>query len=156
MSRLSEISTNRTISAIRVCLYSQPGWGKTYLASKLPDCIFILSEDGLAELSPPHFPVRTDWKNILEDLKSLINEEHNYKNVVFDHLGNMEKLLCDSIAKSAGVSNVAEIPYGKGIAEAQTQFRNFLRGCDILRSEKNINVIPNSDKKHINFPIVLE
>ena len=68
----------------RICIYGGHGIGKSTLASKFPAPIFISTEDGLDSLDVTSFPRATKVEDVVENIKTLIKEDHEFKTVVID------------------------------------------------------------------------
>ena len=68
----------------RICIYGSHGIGKSTLASEFPSPIFISTEDGLDSLDVVSFPKATTIIDVVDSIKTLIKEEHEFKTVVVD------------------------------------------------------------------------
>jgi hypothetical protein len=123
----------------RICIYGSHGIGKSTIASQFPNPIFISTEDGLDSLDVVSFPKATEILDVVDNIKTLIKENHEYRTVVVD---TVDWLIEPLIQKSVDDSHEAkELAYGKGQMLVAEEFREILQGLDHLRLKKNMNVV---------------
>jgi GTPase SAR1 family protein len=123
----------------RICLYGAHGVGKSTLASQFPAPIFISTEDGLASLDVTSFPRATVIGDVVENIKTLLKEEHNFKTLVVDTLDWLiEPLIVNSVNSQYDEKAQA---YGKGSVYVAEEFREILQGLDALRMKKGMNIV---------------
>ena len=123
----------------RICIYGGHGIGKSTLASKFPAPIFISTEDGLDSLDVTSFPRATKVEDVVENIKTLIKEEHEFKTVVIDSVDWLiEPLIVSNVESSHDAKDLA---YGKGQMLVAEEFREILQGLDVLRVKRRMNVV---------------
>lgn len=123
----------------RICIYGGHGIGKSTLASQFPAPIFISTEDGLDSLDVVSFPRATQITDVVEAIKTLIKEEHDYKTVVIDSVDWLiEPLITANVEASHEAKDLA---YGKGQMLVAEEFREILQGLDVLRLKRGMNVV---------------
>jgi hypothetical protein len=123
----------------RVCIYGPHGVGKSTLASKFPAPIFISTEDGLDSLDVTSFPKAKVIGDVVDSIKTLLKEDHEFKTVVVDSVDWLvEPLISASI--NAQYDEKAQA-YGKGSVYMAEEFREILQGLDALRLKKGMNVV---------------
>jgi len=87
-----------------ITITGEAGLGKTSLAATFPNPIFIRAEDGLQaipiEHRPDALPVIESVDQLWEQLSALINDNHDYKTVVFDSVSQLETLFGEYIISS--------------------------------------------------------
>lgn len=135
---LDSIKKGKNIQAPRIFLYSTHGIGKSTLASKAPDPIFIQTEDGLGAIDTSSFPLAKESADVMEAIKTLYTEQHDYKTVVLDSADWLENILQREIETKY---DAKELSYGKGSIILADQWRAFLDGFNALRNDKNMIVI---------------
>lgn len=135
---LDSIKKGKNIQAPRIFLYSTHGIGKSTLASKAPDPIFIQTEDGLGAIDTSSFPLAKASADVMEAIKTLYTEQHDYKTVVLDSADWLENILQREIETKY---DAKELSYGKGSIILADQWRAFLDGFNALRNDKNMLVI---------------
>jgi hypothetical protein len=123
----------------RICIYGGHGIGKSTLASKFPEPIFISTEDGLDSLDVTSFPRATKVEDVVENIKTLIKEDHEFKTVVIDSVDWLiEPLIVSNVESSHDAKDLA---YGKGQMLVAEEFREILQGLDVLRVKRRMNVV---------------
>ena len=123
----------------RFVLYGGHGIGKSTLASQFPSPIFISTEDGLDSLDVTSFPKAAHIKDVVESIKTLIKEDHEFKTVVIDSVDWLvEPLIVSNVEATHEAKDLA---YGKGQMMVAEEFREILQGLDVLRSKRGMNVV---------------
>ena len=123
----------------RICIYGGHGIGKSTLASKFPAPIFISTEDGLDSLDVTSFPRAIKVEDVVENIKTLIKEDHEFKTVVIDSVDWLiEPLIVSNVESSHDAKDLA---YGKGQMLVAEEFREILQGLDVLRVKRRMNVV---------------
>ena len=123
----------------RICIYGGHGIGKSTLASKFPAPIFISTEDGLDSLDVTSFPRATKVEDMVENIKTLIKEDHEFKTVVIDSVDWLiEPLIVSNVESSHDAKDLA---YGKGQMLVAEEFREILQGLDVLRVKRRMNIV---------------
>lgn len=123
----------------RICIYGGHGIGKSTLASQFPAPIFISTEDGLDSLDVTSFPKARTIEDVVNSIKTLLKEEHEFKTVVVDSVDWLvEPLIIDHVNKQYDEKEQA---YGKGQVYAAEEFREILEGLDALRLRRGMNVV---------------
>jgi len=123
----------------RICIYGGHGIGKSTLASKFPAPIFISTEDGLDSLDVTSFPRAAKVEDVVENIKTLIKEDHAFKTVVIDSVDWLiEPLIVSNVESSHDAKDLA---YGKGQMLVAEEFREILQGLDVLRVKRRMNVV---------------
>ena len=90
MSLLDQVETKSksfdgTVPPVRVNVQGVDGIGKSTFGADAPSSIFIQAEDGLKFIdNVARFPVIESWNQLLTQVKTLIEEPHDYKSVVLD------------------------------------------------------------------------
>lgn len=123
----------------RICIYGGHGIGKSTLASQFPKPIFISTEDGLDSLDVTSFPRATTLNDVVESIKTLLKEDHEFKTVVVDSVDWLiEPLIVESVNSKY---DDKEQSFGKGQMFIAEEFREILQGLDALRLKKGMNVV---------------
>ncbi len=97
-------------------IIASKGVGKTTLAGLFPSPIFIRAEDGSEvfedwsedvqpTLLPPLMNEQSARMTVLKTIGELLNEEHNFKTLVFDAITSMNLLFEKELCKLDGVTN---------------------------------------------------
>lgn len=127
-------------------IYGVEGIGKTSLAAKTPDPVFLCCEEGLDGVTdmngdqPPSWSIESH-DDALDAIGSLYSEEHKFKTCVIDTADHLEPLIHDKVARDKNVSSIEDIGYGKGYVEALSYWRTIFQGLNGLRHDRGMNVI---------------
>ena len=97
---LANIRKKSKLKPPKLVLYGGAGIGKTSFAASMNSPIFVLTEDGMGKIECDHFEVAKDYDSFLTNVKSLLDEEHEYKTVAIDSLDWLEPLIWERYAKS--------------------------------------------------------
>lgn len=123
----------------RICIYGGHGIGKSTLASQFPNPIFISTEDGLDSLDVTSFPKATALNDVVESIKTLLKEDHEFKTVVVDSVDWLvEPLIVENVNSQYDDKEQA---FGKGQMFIAEEFREILQGLDALRLKRGMNVV---------------
>lgn len=135
----SSLVTGKQALPPRICIYGVHGCGKSTLASKFPNPIFISTEDGIDQLDVVSFPRARSIGEVVSSIKTLIKEDHDFKTVVVDSVDWLvEPLIVSNVEKNNDEKSLA---YGKGQMLVAEEFREILQGLDMMRRKRNMNVI---------------
>lgn len=133
------LRTGKQMVPPRVVIYGGHGIGKSTLASQFPNPIFISTEDGLDSLDVTSFPKATNIKDVVDSIKTLIKEDHDFKTVVVDSVDWLVEPLIVSNVEST--HEAKDLAYGKGQMLVAEEFREILQGLDVLRHKRGMNVV---------------
>ena len=123
----------------RICIYGGHGIGKSTLAAQFPNPIFISTEDGLDSLDVVSFPRAKKIDDVVESIRTLIKEDHDFKTVVIDSVDWLvEPLIVDNVESTHDAKDLA---FGKGQMMVAEEFREILQGLDVLRMNRNMNAV---------------
>ncbi len=140
---LDNLSRGKRIRAPKVVVFGGPKVGKSTFASKIPDAIFIQTEEGLDALDVTAFPLATKFQDVLDALTELATQPHQFKAVVLDSCDWTENLLWQHLCQQHGVKSIELVGggFGKGYIEAVKLWRELLDGFDYLRNTLGMVVV---------------
>jgi hypothetical protein len=127
-------------------LYGVEGIGKTSLAAKTPNPVFLCCEEGLDGITdmegnqPKSWPIES-IDDCLDAIGVLYSEEHPFKTVVIDTADHLEPMIHQRVAEEKKVSSIEDVGYGKGYVEALTHWRTVLQGLNSLRYDRGMAVV---------------
>lgn len=124
----------------RIVVHGIHGVGKSLFASKAPNPIFIMTEDGLTNIEVDHFPLCEKLEDVWQYIDAIINNDHDYKTFVIDTLDWLERLIFNQVCKDHNVETTENIGYGKAYIFAMQYWQKMLRGLNKIR-EKGIAII---------------
>ena len=149
MSLLDQVETKSksfdgTVPPVRVNVQGVDGIGKSTFGADAPSSIFIQAEDGLKFIdNVARFPVIESWSQLLAQVKTLIEEPHDYKSVVLDTTDAASKFGEEYVCETNGWNGPQDKQAGYGafyVAE-ENAWRKLLQGLNICFEERGMNVI---------------
>ena len=149
MSLLDQVETKSksfdgTVPPVRVNVQGVDGIGKSTFGADAPSSIFIQAEDGLKFIdNVARFPVIESWNQLLTQVKTLIEEPHDYKSVVLDTTDAASKFGEEYVCETNGWNGPQDKQAGYGafyVAE-ENAWRKLLQGLNICFEERGMNVI---------------
>ena len=149
MSLLDQVETKSksfdgTVPPVRVNVQGVDGIGKSTFGANAPSSIFIQAEDGLKFIdNVARFPVIESWNQLLTQVKTLIEEPHDYKSVVLDTTDAASKFGEEYVCETNGWNGPQDKQAGYGafyVAE-ENAWRKLLQGLNICFEERGMNVI---------------
>lgn len=150
---LADIVTAGRKLPARILCYAVEGWGKTSFGAQFPAPVFLMdhNETGLETLidagrlpEVSHFPPVDSWEAVLATLQALTTGEHEYKTLVVDTLGGIERLCHEHVCQRdyQGVwGDKGFMSFHKGFETAKTDWRVFLAALDVLRETRGIRIV---------------
>lgn len=147
MGLLAQVSSGRQQKPRRVMIYGVHGIGKSTFGAMAPAPIFLQTEDGLASLEAPRFPLAESFEDVMEGLTGLYSEPHQYQTVVIDSLDWLERLIWARVVRERGpqnktrVENIEDFGFARGYTFALDHWKEILDGLSALRNERGMMVI---------------
>lgn len=143
MSVLERIERGKKVNPPRIMVYGSEGVGKSSLAAKTPNPIFIQTEDGLGQIACDKFPLATSFDDVMAAVTALATEPHDYQTVVVDSLDWLERMIFDAVCRDFGVKSIEKCDggYGKGYVYALSYWRKFLDGLIGLHAKRQLMVL---------------
>lgn len=138
---LTSIEKGRGTSPRRVMLYGVAGVGKTTLAAATRSPVFVQLEDGVGDVGADRFPLAKDFASVLDSLRTLYREPHEYRTVVIDSIDWLERVIHAEVASDRNVRSIEDIGFGKGYTFALEHWRKVLAALDALRSARGMAVV---------------
>lgn len=153
---LKSIQRTKHATPPRMLIHGYQGVGKSSFFSEAKGCIFIQTEDGLNGIDAEAFPLSKSFSDVIEQLDTLITQDHKYKSVWIDSADWLERLIHQSVCADQNVSNIEKAfgGYGKGYLEALNLWGQILSGLDILNKQKGmfVGLTCHSRMQHIEDP----
>lgn len=127
----------------RILLVGTEGVGKTTFAADAPNPIFICAEDGIPPVlgEVARFPTPESLTDVLEAVRVLIREEHEFGAFVIDTIDWLEPVIWQELCARNGWTDIEAPGYGKGYVAAAEEWRKLLSALDVLRRRKGMEII---------------
>lgn len=130
-----------------ICCYGDEGIGKSKFAANAPNPVFIFTENSLGNLDVPRWHAKS-YEDVMEMTLTLINDEHDFRTVVYDTLDWFEPLLWKYLTeqqptteKGQPITSIESYGYGRGYKFALEYWKDFLDLVDQLRTKRNMAVV---------------
>lgn len=148
MTYLSQVTSAKQVSPPRIIIYGTPKIGKTTFASESENPIILDLEGGSGNIEVPRISkdILGSFDKIMDALRALYKEQHDYKTVVIDSIDWLERIVCAEIAaeynaRSIDDSKVPALGFGKGYTLAITKMKQLTNALDMLIANRNMTII---------------
>lgn len=138
---LDAVRSGKRSEPDKILLVGTEGVGKSTWAADAPAPIFIAAEDGLAEIGAPSFPEPQSFEEVLQCVRLLRQEAHQYRTLVIDTVDWLEPVIWDQICRENKWDSIESPGYGKGYVAATDYWRRLIRDMEELRRAKQMEVI---------------
>lgn len=127
-------------SAQRVVIYGPEGIGKSTLASRLPEPVFIDTEGSTKQLDVARFPFPNSWAMLMSQVDYVRKNPGVCKTLVIDTADWAESLAKEAVCARANKDGIEDFGYGKGYVYLAEEFGKLLNALnDII--ERGIHVV---------------
>ena len=109
---------------IKTVIYGPEGIGKSTLASKFPDPVFIDTEGSTKRMDVSRLPTPETWTDILDEVKYVYQHPECCRTLVVDTADWAEMLCAEKIFNGQGIESPG---YGKGYQMLADAFRELLQ-----------------------------
>lgn len=133
------ITKGKVESAKKVVIYGPEGIGKSTLASRFPDPVFVDTEGSTKELDVARYPAPMSWNDIITAVEDCAAEAP-CKTLVIDTADWAEQFCIKAVCRKNGVGGIEDFGYGKGYVYLAEEFSKLLKACDKC-IESGINVV---------------
>lgn len=137
---LSNVRSGRIDTPRRVVIYGVEGVGKSTFAANAPSPIFLCAEDGTCHLDV-HRLAPTSWDDVLEALRCLRMEKHDYKTLVIDSLDWVEPLVWRHICQRDNKKDIEDYGWSKGYTVAMDEWRLFVHVLESIQYKSNMHIV---------------
>lgn len=133
------ITTGVEKTPIKTVIYGAEGVGKTSLAAKFPNPLFLDTEGGTSRLNVRRIKIK-NWDELLASVKEVIANPDVCKSLVIDTADWAESFCIDYICAKYRQASIESFGYGKGYTYIQEEFGEFLKLLNRL-TEVGINPV---------------
>jgi GTPase SAR1 family protein len=136
---LMEITRGRIQKAQKVVIYGPEGVGKSTLANKFPNPVYIDTEDSTVEMDVARLPKPSSFTMILEEIK-YIKQNKPCSTLILDTADWAEQLAITELCSKRSVQGIEDLGYGKGYVYLAEDFGKLLNALQEL-VDIGINVV---------------
>ncbi len=137
-------------SAMKVVIYGPEGIGKTTLASRFPDPLFIDTEGSTKFMDVARTDRPLSWSQLLNQVSCVWEDPTLCRTLVIDTADWAERLCTEAFCASKKVSGIEEIGYGRGYVYIAEDFGRLLNTLSEI-TEKGVNVVLTAHAKMRKF-----
>ena len=136
-----KIKTGKIKRPVRMCIYGAEGIGKTTLASKAPDPLFIDLEKGSDLLDVKRVSDIDSWEQLMAVLREIKADPSVCKTLIIDTADRADAMCSEYVCAKHNVSGIESFGYGKGYTYLAETFTQLLKALDDLVDTCGINII---------------
>lgn len=114
-------------TAIKTVIYGSEGIGKSTLASKFPDALFIDTEDSTTHMNVARFDKPTSWTDILDKIEYVRKHPDICKTLVIDTADSAERMCIEELCTKMGWNGLEGAGYGRGYQYLAEEFSKMLK-----------------------------
>ncbi|MFH2047754.1 MAG: ATP-binding protein [Pseudomonadota bacterium] len=107
----------------KILIYGQPGVGKTTMASQMDNPYFLRCDKRQKWIKTWGKDVNS-WADFREQVQALLGEDHDFKTVVVDGIGNLWQFGVNEVCHDNGWEHINDSGHGKGYDYAKTKMVN--------------------------------
>ena len=147
-----------------ITIFGDAGVGKNSLATAMArNPIVIRAEDGVARQSkklemPSAFPVCGKAQDVFDQLLWLIQNDHEFTDLIFDSASGADALFVADVIEKGGKNNIAQAygGYGAGYGAVSSMHGRVRKAAGILNERKGMQVIfiVHADLENMRLPDV--
>ena len=135
-----EIIRGKIKKPIKTLIYGPEGIGKSTLASRFPDPLFIDTEGSTSHMDVARLPAPSSWTMLKEEVEYVRDHPDVCRTLVIDTADWAEKMCIEHVCSTRKVDGIESIGYGKGYVYVKEEFGKLLNLLnDVL--DKGVNVV---------------
>jgi len=135
-----EITKGIIKKAVKVVIYGPEGIGKSTLASRFPEPVFIDTEGSTSSMDVARLPKPTSWTMLLSEVDYVKSNPTCCRTLVIDTADWAEQLCSSQVCASHHIDGIEDLGYGKGYVYLKEEFGRLLnKASDLL--DLGINVV---------------
>lgn len=126
--------------AKKVVIYGPEGIGKSTLASRFPDPVFIDTEGSTAHMDVARLTSPSSWQMLKASVEEVKRDPSCCKTLVIDTADWAEKLCIDQVCAEKHVTGIEDFGYGKGYVYVREEFGRLLNLLTDI-TDAGVNVV---------------
>ena len=134
------ITSGRLPGAKKIVIYGPEGIGKSTLASRFPDPLFIDTEDSTKDMDVKRLDKPSSWTMLLDEICFVRDTPGICQTLVLDTADWAEQMEIDELLKQNQKNGIEDFGYGKGYTYSAERFGKMLNLMSEV-AEKGINVV---------------
>lgn len=146
-----QIIRGKIPSAKKTVIYGPEGIGKSTLAARFPDPVFIDTEGSTKDMDVARTPAPSSWSMLMEQVRYFIGHPQELKTLIIDTADWAEQLCVADVCSRFQKAGIEDFGYGKGYTYLQEEFGRLLNLLTELVEQKGINVVLTAHAKMRKF-----
>lgn len=139
--------------AQKVVIYGVEGIGKTTLASKTPDPLFIDVEGGTTHLDVKRTQPVMDWQQLIDTINEVAKAPDVCETLVIDTADWAEAMAATALCEKKHMGGIEDFGYGKGYMYLAETFREMLDACDtVIGSGRHVVILAHAKQRKVELP----
>ena len=148
-----KISSGKIPRAQKVVLYGVEGIGKTTLAAKTPDPLFIDTEGGTAHMDVKRIDGIGSWEQLIATVEEVAETPGVCKTLVIDTADWAEKVCIEYLFEKNNWTSIETPGYGKGYVAIREEFIRLLDACDkVIAAGINVVITAHAKVNKVELP----
>lgn len=135
-----EITSGLQNKPYKTVIYGVEGIGKTSLAAKFPDPLFIDTEGSTARMNVRRYPKPTSAAMLWDEISEVIKTKP-CKTLVIDTFDWAERLIIQAICDGSQKKSITSFGYGDGFVQLEEQVGRFLNHLQDVVDIAGINIV---------------
>lgn len=119
------ITTGKIHTAKKTVIYGPEGIGKSTLAARFPQPLFIDTEGSTKELDVARLPAPTSWEMLNQEV-DFVKQNKPCQTLIIDTVDWAEALCIENICAKHGKNGIEDFGYGNGYVYEKEEFGRFL------------------------------
>lgn len=137
-----KIITGKVIMPPKVILYGPEGIGKSTLASRFPNPVFIDVEGGTTRLDVARIDVRQGgYAAVVQAIQELAVGSQGYKTLVIDTTDWLDAMVTEKVCQKAGKDGIEDFGYGKGYVYVKEEWSRLLDMLDAMQKKNGMGIV---------------
>ena len=148
-----QIQKGKIAKPVHCVIYGTEGIGKTTIASKFPNPLFIDAEGGSYTLDVARVTPKS-YQEVIAILAELKQNAQGYKTLVIDTADWLEKMLTEHICITNKMDSIETMAYGKGWVMVAELWKKLLDELNLLseKQQMHILILAHSMIRHVDPP----
>ena len=148
-----KIVSGRISRAVKTVIYGTEGVGKSTLASRFPDPLFIDVEGGTSQMDVKRIEAPATWEELLADVAEIAKNPGYCRTLVLDTADLSEGLCVTYICRKYNQKSNESFGYGKGYTYLGEEWSKLMSAFDdVIRAGMNVTVIAHARQRKIELP----
>lgn len=145
--------TGKITRNVKTVIYGTEGVGKSTLASKFPEPLFLDVEGGTSQMNVRRIAPPKTWQELLAVVKEVAVTRNVCKTLILDTADKAEILCTDYICQKYKQTSIESFGYGKGYTYLAEEWQKLMEAFDaVIAAGMNVTIIAHAKQRKIELP----